>query len=153
MDKNPSTNAGDMGSILGLGRFHGPQATKACTPQLLSLGSRAHQSWLMRPCATAIEACILEPTGHKYWARVLQPLKPVSLERVLCNKGSPHNEKPVPMCSNEDPVQPKVNNKVKTQFLSHLCLEKSDKLIPSKQDCEGSFPGKLAQYQRKNLKT
>ena len=39
-------------------------------------------------------------------------------------------------------------NKVKTQFLSHLHFDDSDKLIPSEQDCGGSFPGKLAQYQR-----
>ena len=56
--RNPSTNAGDVGSILGLGRFHRPQATKACAPQLLSLGSRAHQSQLMSSCATATEACM-----------------------------------------------------------------------------------------------
>ena len=58
VDRNPSTNAGDVGSILGLGRFHMPQATKARAPQPLSLGSRAHQPQLMSPCATAIEACM-----------------------------------------------------------------------------------------------
>ena len=58
VDRNPSTNARDVGSVLGLGRFHMPQATKARAPQPLSLGSRAHQPQLMSPCATAIEACM-----------------------------------------------------------------------------------------------
>ena len=58
VDRNPSTNTGDVGSILGLGRFHMPQATKAHAPQPLSLGFRAHQPQLMSPCATAIEACM-----------------------------------------------------------------------------------------------
>ena len=40
--KNPSANAGDAISILGPGRSHVPQGSKACEPQLLSLCSRAH---------------------------------------------------------------------------------------------------------------
>ena len=42
--KNPPANAGNMGPIPGLGRFHIPRATKACAPQLLS------------PCAVITEA-------------------------------------------------------------------------------------------------
>ena len=39
-------------------------------------------------------ACALEPASHNYWACEPQLLKPVCLEPVLCNKRSPHNEKP-----------------------------------------------------------
>ena len=35
MDENPPANAGDTGSIPGLGRFHMLQSNKACVPQLL----------------------------------------------------------------------------------------------------------------------
>ena len=34
--KNPSANAGDVGSISGAGRFHIPQGNEAHVPQLLS---------------------------------------------------------------------------------------------------------------------
>ena len=84
-------------------------------------------------------ACALEPMSHNYWAHVPQLLKPVShnywaqepqllkpthLEPTLRNKRSHGNEKPVhhnkelpplaattekPACSNEDPMQPKIN--------------------------------------------
>ena len=39
--KNPPTNAGDMGLIPGLQRFHVPRGNEAHTPQLLSLCPRA----------------------------------------------------------------------------------------------------------------
>ena len=39
-------------------------------------------------------ACALEPANHNYWAHVLQLLKPMCLEPVLCNKRSHRNEKP-----------------------------------------------------------
>ena len=39
-------------------------------------------------------ACTLEPASHNYWARVLQLLKPVSLEPVLRNKRSHRDKKP-----------------------------------------------------------
>ena len=51
MVKNPSTNAGDTGLILGLGRSTEPVY---------------HNYW----------ACALEPGSHNYWAQVLQLLKP-----------------------------------------------------------------------------
>ena len=35
--KNPPANAGDTGSIPGLGRSHMPRGNKACSPQLESL--------------------------------------------------------------------------------------------------------------------
>ena len=41
MVKSLPANAGDMGSIPGLGRFHMTQGNKAPVPQLLSLHSRA----------------------------------------------------------------------------------------------------------------
>ena len=50
-------------------------------------------------------ACALEPASHNYWAHMLQLLKPVRLEPVLCTKRSHSNEKPT-HC-NEDPIQPK----------------------------------------------
>ena len=34
--KNPPANAGDTGSIPGLGRFHMPWTNEACAPQLRS---------------------------------------------------------------------------------------------------------------------
>ena len=34
-------------------------------------------------------ACALEPVSHNYWARMLQLLKPVHLEPMLCNKDKP----------------------------------------------------------------
>ena len=36
MIKNSPANAGDMGSIPGLGRFHMPWSNRACASQLLS---------------------------------------------------------------------------------------------------------------------
>ena len=68
--KNLPANAGDTGTIPGLGRPHAHmlQGNWAHAPQLLSLSSAA---------------------------RELQTLKPVSLEPVLHNMRSPHSEKPV----------------------------------------------------------
>ena len=43
MVKNSPVNAGDMGSILGLGRFHTPWSNRACASQLLSSGACALQ--------------------------------------------------------------------------------------------------------------
>ena len=39
--KNLPANAGDLGSIPGLGRFHMPQGNYVSVPQLLNLCSRA----------------------------------------------------------------------------------------------------------------
>ena len=41
MDKNPPANAGDMGSIPGLGRFHMLWGNQAQVPQLLGLRAAA----------------------------------------------------------------------------------------------------------------
>ena len=72
--KNPPANAGDTGSIPGPERSHMRRATKPVY----------HNYW----------AYALEPTTHSYWARVLQLLEPGSLEPVLRNKRSHHDEKP-----------------------------------------------------------
>ena len=66
--KNLSANAGDTGSIPGLGRSHMLRSNEAHAPQLLSLRSRAHEPQL---------------------------LKPSCLEPVLHNNRSHHYEKPV----------------------------------------------------------
>ena len=66
--KNPPANAGDTGSIPGLGRSHMLQSNKAHVPQLLSLRSRAREPQL---------------------------LKPARLEPMLRDKRSHRNEKPV----------------------------------------------------------
>ena len=39
VDENPPVNAGDMGSIPGLGRFHMPRGNEACVLQLLKSAS------------------------------------------------------------------------------------------------------------------
>ena len=50
--KNLPANAGDMGSIPGLGRFHMPQGNQALAPQLLGQLFRACKSQLLSLCAT-----------------------------------------------------------------------------------------------------
>ena len=67
--KNPPANAGDRGTIPGLGRFHMQRSTHARVPQLLSLCSRAHKLQLLKS-------------------------KRLDLEPVLCNKRSHCTEKP-----------------------------------------------------------
>ena len=80
MVENPPANAGDTGSIPGLGRSLLPWSNKAHVPQLLSLHSRACESQLLSLRATTTEARAVEP--------------------VLRDKRSHHNEKPTP--HNED---------------------------------------------------
>ena len=48
--KNPSANAGDTGSIPGLGRSHMPQSNWALAPQLLSLSSKAQELQVLSSC-------------------------------------------------------------------------------------------------------
>ena len=70
-------------------------------------------------------ACAIQPASHNYWACAPQLLKSMCLELVLCTQ----QEKPLqwearapqwrvapahrswrePVCSNEDPMQPKIN--------------------------------------------
>ena len=96
MVRNPPANAEDTGSSPGPGRSHMPWGNWARAPQLLSLHSRAREPRLLRP---------------------------VHLEPVLPNKRGHRNERPAhneeqsplsatrekPVCSNEDPTQPKIN--------------------------------------------
>ena len=66
MDKNPPANAGDTGSIPGLGRFHMPWSSWAHAPRLLlSLCSRAHKTQLPSPHAAATESCAPRPCALK----------------------------------------------------------------------------------------
>ena len=73
-----------------------------------------HNYWVSTP----------EPKGLNYWTHMLQLLKPVCLEPVLCNRRSNWNETPrhynqrvvlarcdhrKPVCNNEDPPAAKRN--------------------------------------------
>ena len=49
--KNLPANAGDTGSIPGLGRSHMPQSNEACVPQLLSPYSTTTEAHPPRSCA------------------------------------------------------------------------------------------------------
>ena len=52
-----TTNAGDTGSVLGIGGSH-MQSSLAHVPQLLNLCSRAQKPQLLGHCATTTEACM-----------------------------------------------------------------------------------------------
>ena len=54
--KNPPANAGDTGSIPGLGRSRMSRSNNAREPQLLSLHSRAREPQLLSLRATTSEA-------------------------------------------------------------------------------------------------
>ena len=68
-------NAGDTGSIPGLGRSHTPRATEPLH----------HNYW----------TCALEPGSLSYWALALQNWNPHTLEPMLHNERSHRNEKPM----------------------------------------------------------
>ena len=55
MVKNPPANAGDMGLIPDLRRFHVPWGNQARVLQLLSLCCRAWELQLLSPYATTTE--------------------------------------------------------------------------------------------------
>ena len=61
--KNSLANAGDMGSILGLGTSHLLRSTWAQVPQLLSLCSRAQEPQRLRPMH-ALEPALHEEESH-----------------------------------------------------------------------------------------
>ena len=67
--KNQPANAGDAGSIPGLGRFHTRETTKPMGPNC----------W----------ACALEPLNHNYWALMMQLPKPGTLQPTFCNQKLP----------------------------------------------------------------
>ena len=56
--KNPPANAGDTGSVPGLGRFHMPRSNEASAPQLLSPGPGAQELQLLSPLCS--RACALQ---------------------------------------------------------------------------------------------
>jgi len=80
--KNPPANAGDLGSIPGLGGFHMPWSNKALVPQLLSLHFTVHEPRLQSLRAATTEAHVL---------RVCAPNKRSHCKGDLCiaTKSSP----------------------------------------------------------------
>ena len=77
--KNFPANAGDMGSIPGLGRSQKPWSNKAHVPQLLSLRSRTQKPQLLSLHAVNTEAHV--PKAHA------PPEKPPQWEAwVLCTE-------------------------------------------------------------------
>ena len=60
--KNPPANAGDMGSIPGLGGPHMWQNNLACAPQLPSLCSKAWEPQLLKPPCP--RACVPQRSHH-----------------------------------------------------------------------------------------
>ena len=66
MVESPPANAGDVGSSPGPGGSHMPHSNWAHGTQLLSLCSRAHEPWL---------------------------LKPARLDPVLCSRRGPRDER------------------------------------------------------------
>ena len=58
IDKNPIVNAGDTGSIHGLGTSHVPWSNWACALQLLGLSSAAQEPQLLSPCVPTTEAWV-----------------------------------------------------------------------------------------------
>ena len=60
MGKNATTNAGDMGSILGLGRFQMPQGSGVRVSQLLSpyaVTTEAKRGHVTRGLSTEARSC------------------------------------------------------------------------------------------------
>ena len=100
MVKNPPASVEDMGSSPGLGRSHMPLSKKELMPQLLSQHSKALEPQLLSLWATATEACAL--TAHA--------LQPEKTPLCIATEWPPiHHNQRKPMCSTEDPVQPKVD--------------------------------------------
>ena len=63
-----------------------PHAAEQLSPRATTTEPACHNYW---------SPCTLGPMCRNYWARVLQLLKPASLEPALCNKRSHCNEKPM----------------------------------------------------------
>ena len=98
-DENPPVNAGDVGSIPGLGRSHVPWTAKS-VPQLLSLCLRARELQLLRP--THPTACARSQE---------KPLQREACEPQLESKtrvAPSHLNYRKPEGSNPDPLQPKL---------------------------------------------
>ena len=69
--------------------------SRARTPQLRRLRALGPTSHTNEPlCHNYWSPWALESASHSYWTGMLQLLKPVSLEPMLCNKRSHCNERP-----------------------------------------------------------
>ena len=68
--KNQPANAGDMGSIPGLRRWHRPRSHEAHVPQLLSPCSRAWEPQLLKP--ECPRACAQQEKPPQWEARAQQ---------------------------------------------------------------------------------
>ena len=89
VNKNPPANAGDMGSILSLGRFHMPRDNQARVP---------HSSW----------ACAPGPALCNQWSCAVRSL------RTAVRAAPAHHDQRKPR-SNESPAQPPVTLKYGAQ--------------------------------------
>ena len=85
------------------------QWLRICLAKNTSLSAGRERSHMLRVCAATVCLYVLSPHLR---ACELQLLKPVCLKPRLCNRRRPCSmqlEKVKPTCSNEDPVQPKIN--------------------------------------------
>ena len=92
VDKDPPPNARDSGFNPRSGKI--PQVSEQLSPraQLASLHSRAHEQQLLSPCTTT--------SGARVPRACAPQEKPPQWEATTMRN---------PMCSNEDPVQSKLN--------------------------------------------
>ena len=90
-DKNPTANAGDMGSIPGPGRPYMQQSNSAPMHNY--------------------RACALETRSHNYGSlSARKPMLPSKRSRHSATKSSPCSPQlEKSPCSNEDPAQPRIN--------------------------------------------
>ena len=83
VDKNPPTNAGDVSSIPGPWRFHMPQSSYACAPQLLSLRSETWELQQRKPMCPRAHG--QQHTKPSQWeAHSQQPEKDRTEQRGPC---------------------------------------------------------------------
>ena len=73
MNKNPPANAGDTGSIPGLGRFHMMWNIQACVPQLLSAHAATPEAHIPRACGPQ-QGKSLQPESHTSQCRAAPAL-------------------------------------------------------------------------------
>ena len=116
--KNPSDNAGDMGSVRGPGRSLMPESNYTHAPQLLSQGSGAQEPQLRSPCS--LRAHVAQQEEPRQREAHIPQLESRSL--------SPQLEKNPR--SNEDPAQP-----INTQNYFKKNLGRGD----TKQQAKSSF--------------
>ena len=110
-DWNPPAILGDAGSTSGLRGFHMLQGSWACVtttePQVLSACSRAHKLQLLSPC---------------------------TLEPVLCNKRSFHNERPLHSNERSPHSLQLEKTHVQPQRPSAAKKKKKKKSVPGKEN-------------------